>query len=135
MIVILSVSRQEAARELLNRRKARNNLIDFTRYTMPGFEAAEHHKQICGALEKVSKGEINRLMIFAPPRHTKSELASRRFPAWYLGQHPDKQIISTTYGHDFAADFGQLGVEILCAGGAPVSGRHANLLFVRSRVR
>lgn len=46
-------------------------------------------------------------MIFAPPRHTKSELASRRFPAWYLGRHPNHQIISTTYSGDFASDFGR----------------------------
>lgn len=46
-------------------------------------------------------------MIFAPPRHTKSELASRRFPAWYLGRHPDKQLIAATYSGEFALDFGR----------------------------
>lgn len=46
-------------------------------------------------------------MIFAPPRHTKSELASRRFPSWYLGRHPDKQLIAATYSGDFALDFGR----------------------------
>lgn len=46
-------------------------------------------------------------MIFAPPRHTKSELASRRFPAWYLGRHPDRQLIAATYSGDFALDFGR----------------------------
>lgn len=45
-------------------------------------------------------------MIFAPPRHTKSELGSRRFPAWYLGRNPDRQVISATYAQDFADDFG-----------------------------
>lgn len=46
-------------------------------------------------------------MIFAPPRHTKSELASRRFPAWSLGRHPDWQVISATYSGEFATDFGR----------------------------
>ena len=46
-------------------------------------------------------------MIFAPPRHTKSELASRRFPAWYLGRNPNKQIITSTYSGDLASDFGR----------------------------
>ncbi len=55
-------------------------------------------------------------MIFAPPRHTKSELASRRFPAWYMGKHPDKQMIATTYGHDFAADFGRDVRDIVQSG-------------------
>lgn len=74
---------------------------------MPEFEPGQHHKIICEALEQVESGELKRLMIFAPPRHTKSELGSRRFPAWYLGRNPNKQIIATTYGHDFAADFGR----------------------------
>lgn len=101
------ISPQEAASELLRRRGARKSLLEFTKYTLPDFQAGDHHKRICNALERVEKGECKRLMIFAPPRHTKSELASRRFPAWYLGRNPKKQIIATTYGHDFAADFGR----------------------------
>jgi hypothetical protein len=58
-------------------------------------------------LEAVERGEIKRLMIFSPPRHGKSELVSRRFPAWYLGRNPDRQVISASYGADLAADFGR----------------------------
>ena len=46
-------------------------------------------------------------MIFMPPRHGKSELASRRFPAWYMGRNPDKQIIAASYNSDLASDFGR----------------------------
>jgi len=46
-------------------------------------------------------------MIFMPPRHGKSELASRRFPGWYLGQNPDHQIIAASYNSDLASDFGR----------------------------
>lgn len=46
-------------------------------------------------------------MIFLPPRHTKSELSSRRFPAWCVGRHPSWQFIHSTYSGDFAADFGR----------------------------
>lgn len=46
-------------------------------------------------------------MVFVPPRHGKSELASRRFPAWYLGRHPERQIIAASYNANFAADFGR----------------------------
>jgi predicted phage terminase large subunit-like protein len=45
-------------------------------------------------------------MIFAPPRHSKSELASRRFPAWYLGKFPDRQLITASYGDVLASDIG-----------------------------
>jgi predicted phage terminase large subunit-like protein len=46
-------------------------------------------------------------MIFMPPRHGKSELASIRFPAWYLGRNPDKFVITASYGHRLAARFGR----------------------------
>lgn len=74
---------------------------------MPGFESSWHHVRICEALERVERGECTRMILCAPPRHTKSELASRRFPAWFLGRNPDKQIIATTYSGEFASDFGR----------------------------
>jgi predicted phage terminase large subunit-like protein len=46
-------------------------------------------------------------MLQLPPRHGKSELASRRFPAWYLGQNPDHQFLSFSASGDFAAEFGR----------------------------
>jgi len=101
------VSPQQAAQELLNRRAARTNLIPFTEYTNPGYEAAEHHRLIAEKLEAVERGDIDRLMIFMPPRHGKSELASRRFPSWYLGRNPDKQIIAASYNSELAGDFGR----------------------------
>ena len=46
-------------------------------------------------------------MIFMPPRHGKSELASKRFPAWCLGRDPMRQIIAASYNSDLANDFGR----------------------------
>lgn len=46
-------------------------------------------------------------MIFMPPRHGKSELASKRFPAWCLGRRPRRQIIAASYNSDLANDFGR----------------------------
>jgi predicted phage terminase large subunit-like protein len=71
------------------------------------YEPAQHHWQIAEKLEAVERGEIKRLMIFMPPRHGKSELASRRFPAWYLGRNPNKQIIGCSYSTDLAVEFGR----------------------------
>lgn len=101
------ISLHEAASELLARRMARRSLIDFTTYTKPDFEVGEHHRIIASELEAVERGEVDRLMVFAPPRHTKSELSSRRFPAWYLGRHPNHQLICATYSGEFALDFGR----------------------------
>lgn len=46
-------------------------------------------------------------MLLVPPRHGKSELSSRRFPAWYLGRNPVKQIASVSASADLASDFGR----------------------------
>ena len=62
---------------------------------------------IANKLEAVERGEIDRLMIFMPPRHGKSELASKRFPAWCLGRNPKRQIIAASYNSDLASDFGR----------------------------
>jgi hypothetical protein len=105
--ISLPISKAEAAQELLNRRRSRRGLIDFTEYTFPQYRAAEHHKLIAEKLEAIERGEIQRLMIFMPPRHGKSELATKRFPAWFLGRNPDKQIIQASYNSDLAKDFGR----------------------------
>lgn len=86
--------------------QATENLIDFTKFTKPAYEDAAHHRLIAQKLEEVLAGQIDRLMIIAPPQHGKSELASRRFPAFFLGKFPDRQIICTTYNDDNAKDFG-----------------------------
>ncbi len=87
--------------------RARRGLIGFTAFTNPGYEPAPHHHLIAEKLEAVERGEIDRLMVFMPPRHGKSELASRRFPARYLGLHPTRQIIAASYNSDLATDFGR----------------------------
>jgi len=86
---------------------ARRDLLSFTKYTFPGYRPAPHHKLIADTLDEVAAGTKKRVMIFMPPRHGKSELSSRRFPAYFLGRNPEKSIISASYNNDFAADFGR----------------------------
>jgi len=96
-----------AATELLKRRTARRSLIGFTEYTLPIYRAVAHHHTIASRLEAVEQGEIDRLLICMPPRHGKSELASRRFPAWFLGKQPMRSVIAASYNSDLASDFGR----------------------------
>lgn len=100
-------SPQEAARELLSRRLSRRSLLPFIEYSRAGYKPAGHHRRICDALEAVERGELDRLAIFMPPRHGKSEIASRRFPAWYIGRNPAKQIVTASYNSELATDFGR----------------------------
>lgn len=97
----------EVAKELLRRRRAQSGLIDFTRYTFPKYRPAEHHVILADALEQVEAGGIKRLIVTMPPRHGKSELASRRFPGYCLGRDPDKNFISASYNSELASDFGR----------------------------
>lgn len=52
-------------------------------------------------------------MVFMPPRHGKSELVSRYFPAWYIGTFPDNRIILASYEADFAASWGRKSRDLL----------------------
>jgi len=88
-------------------REARRSLLAFTEHTLPQYQRAAHQQLIAEKLEAVERGEIDRLMIFMPPRHGKSELASKRFPAWCLGKNPKRQIIAASYNSDLASDFGR----------------------------
>lgn len=83
--------------------KARRRLIDFTTYTMPNYEVNWHHERLCDALDQLVDGDIKRLMVFMPPRNGKSELGSRRFPAYLLGKDPNAQIIASSYSADLAS--------------------------------
>lgn len=82
---------------------ARRSLLRFTQYTMPEYQANWHHALLCRHLDRFVAGEIGRLMVVMPPRHGKSELVSRRLPAFLLGRDPDLQIIAASYGADLAS--------------------------------
>ena len=44
-------------------------------------------------------------MVFMPPQHGKSELTSRRLPAYILGINPKAKIIGCSYSADLATSF------------------------------
>ena len=102
-----SIERQLEILREIRRRKARSSLIDYIGHMVPGFVSSWHHREICQKLEAVERGEIKRLIITLPPRHSKSMITSEHFPAWFIGRNPDKQIIAASYGADLAMDFGR----------------------------
>jgi intein/homing endonuclease len=83
--------------------RARRGMLAFTMYTMPTYEVSWHHRNLCEALNRFVRGDVTRLMVFMPPRHGKSELVSRRLPAYLLGVNPDTQIISASYSDSLAS--------------------------------
>lgn len=101
----LPVSREAAATELLKRRNARRNLLDFTRYTFPGYRVNWHHRLLCEYLDRFVSGEIKRLIVTMPPRHGKSELVSLRLPAFIFGRNPDARVIAASYASSLSQRF------------------------------
>lgn len=74
---------------------------------MPSLTIARHVAIIMQHLVAVDRGEITRLIIEAPPRHTKTLSVSTVFPAWYLARHPERQVILATYSQERANDLGR----------------------------
>ena len=102
--IAIGVKRERAKREL-----ARRHLLPFIMRFNPKYEAGWVHKDICQRLEKFSRDvedkKSPRLMLFMPPRHGKSEIASRMFPAWHLGHHPEHEVIACSYSASLALKF------------------------------
>jgi hypothetical protein len=96
--------------ELLKAHKkelARESFLPFVNDMWSAFIAGRHHKIMAEAFERVASGDLKRLIINMPPRHTKSEFASFLFPAWYLGKFPEKKIIQTAHTAELAVGFGR----------------------------
>ena len=91
----------------------RQSLAEFSILTSKDYQVNWHHLEIIKKLEAVERGEIKRLMIFMPPRHGKSELATIKFPAWFMGRNPNKSVISTSYTQELASTFGR-SVRNIC---------------------
>jgi predicted phage terminase large subunit-like protein len=85
--------------------QARRHLLPFCRFQFSDYQTPDHIRLIAEHLEAVERGEIKKLMIFVPPRCGKSELASTRFPAWYLGRNPGKRIIHSSYSSTLSCSF------------------------------
>lgn len=85
----------------------RSSLVAYSVAQWPGYKAANHHRLIADALQRVVSGECKRLMINMPPRHGKSMEASEYFPAYYLGHHPTHQVMHASYSQELVDGFGR----------------------------
>jgi len=82
---------------------ARESMLEFTTYTKPDYEVNWHHKVLCDHLDRFVAGEIKRLMVFMPQRQGKSELVSRRLPAYIFGRTPKASVMGCAYGSDLSS--------------------------------
>jgi len=91
----------------VERETAQVRFLPFVKQVWPGFIEGKHHRQMAEAFEKVASGELKRVIISMPPRHTKSEFASYLLPAWFLGMFPEKKIIQASHTSELAVGFGR----------------------------
>tara|TARA_S200000501_G_scaffold178929_1_gene168522 strand:+ start:1648 stop:3291 length:1644 start_codon:yes stop_codon:yes gene_type:complete len=100
---------EKARAELALRFLTRKRLLPFVERFNPDYQAGWVHKDICQRLEEFSRDVAEkkspRLMLFMPPRHGKSTLASVAFPAWHLGRNPTHEFISCCYSGSLAMAF------------------------------
>lgn len=118
------VSPQEAAQELLIRRKARADILRYvSAIDVPGRPVgddqdgevfrpvesvlAHHHRILLQELIEVSKTPHGRMMVFMPPGSAKSTYASVVFPSYYLGGNEKRRLILASYGDDLARKMGR----------------------------
>jgi predicted phage terminase large subunit-like protein len=91
----------------LHRLTAQQHFPAFITFMDRSFDLGWVHAEIATALEefleKVIRKESPRLMITMPPRHGKSQVVSRLFPAYVFGRYPDLSIIATSYAADLAS--------------------------------
>ncbi len=91
----------------LRRERGQKHFMEFVKTMWPSFIGGRHHQIMANAFERVARGELKRLIINMPPRHTKSEFASYLLPAWYLGKFPQKKIIQSSNTGELAVGFGR----------------------------
>ena len=87
--------------------RSKESFLYFVTQMWPVFISGAHHKIMADAFERVANGQLKRLIINMPPRHTKSEFASFLLPAWFLGKFPHKKIIQTAHTAELATGFGR----------------------------
>ena len=87
--------------------RCQDDFLFYVEHMWPEFICGRHHKIFADKLNKVATGEIKRLIVNMPPRHTKSEFASTFFPSFIMGKKPKMKIMQTTHTGELAVRFGR----------------------------
>ena len=93
--------------------QAKNDFLSFVKCVWPDFIEGSHHRHIAKKFNKLATGELKRLIVNMPPRHTKSEFASYLLPAWMVGRNPKLKIIQATHTGELAIRFGRKAKNLI----------------------
>ena len=106
----IQIIERSKAKEL---KKVRTDFLSFIKNMWPDFIEGSHHRVIADKFNRLAKGELKRLIINMPPRHTKSEFASFFLPAWMIGKNPKLKIIQATHTAELAVNFGRKAKHLI----------------------
>jgi predicted phage terminase large subunit-like protein len=91
----------------IKKNAARTDMIEFAKAVYPGFKVGPHHRKLAKIFADVIDGKKKRVIINIAPRMGKSEFSSYLFPAFFLGNFPNKKIIMGTHTAGLSEDFGR----------------------------
>ena len=90
---------------------SKKDFLTFVKLVAPslvsGFKMGSHIKLISNKLKELEEGKVKRLMVFLPPRSSKSVICSKLFPAWYIGRNPEHEILTISHSDQLSSDFGR----------------------------
>lgn len=96
-----------SANKLSLREICRNSLGDYYLAINPGYDYVSYQQErMVPVLEGVDAGDIERLMIFMPAGHSKTQIATKAFIPWFLGRNRGKNVILLCHTDPLAKDFG-----------------------------
>ena len=91
--------------------ESRDDFLTFVRRIAPmlvsDWRMGRHIEVISDKLKELEAGEVKRLMVFLPPRSSKSVICSKLFPAWYIGRNPTHEILTVSHSDQLSSDFGR----------------------------
>ena len=100
--------------KILEKQEAsQKDFLKFVKTVWPEFVEGKHHRIYAEKLNRIANGELKRLIVNMPPRHTKSEFASHLFPAFFMGRHPKAKLIQTTHTGELAIRFGRKAKNLI----------------------
>lgn len=88
----------------------------------PRFTFFRHNDELADVCERIASGELKRVMVFLPPRHSKSEMFSRLFSAYYLKRNPHHWVGLTSYAAELAFTLSRAARDNFVKNGGEIRG-------------
>jgi predicted phage terminase large subunit-like protein len=103
----------EILEEIAARRLGRSSFIGFAQYIYDQYRPDPFHEKLGEIFDQIVSGELQFVIINAPPQHGKSTSASELLPAYWLGRRPNDPVAIASYNADLAHSKSRKAREIV----------------------